>query len=374
MSKSTSEIMAYLGIVVGGRETMKVKLTGQGLEHFPLEVLQLTKLKSLDLSDNSIPEISGDIALLAALQTLYVNNNKLESIPISVRTLTNLKDLQLSGNLLPEIPEFVGNLTNLTTLRADNNKLTFILASVGMLKSLSTLSFEENEVYSLPLELGSLSALTALDFDAPKLTNPPPEIVKDGVRRIIDYLRKMFGGRKSGNLKLHREGLVKVPTQIFELTALQSLDISDNLISLIPEDIGILTKLCTLNIERNEKVAHLPDTMSVLTNLTSLSLEGTDISHIPLWVGAFTSLIDLNLRGLHVDSPPEAVIMQGTPTVVKFLNRVMLSYGSGDLVLDSMRLDCLPIEVQKATMLKGLSLADNNFHMLEGSCPMKLAI
>ena len=88
--------------------------------------------------------------------------------------MTMLAELYLSGNQLTSIPAELGNLKNLTKLYLDNNQLKSIPGELGNLINLEDLRLDENK----------------------NLTSPPPEIVKQGTKAILAYLREQLKERQ----------------------------------------------------------------------------------------------------------------------------------------------------------------------------------
>ena len=65
-----------------------------------------------------------------------------------------------------------------------------------------------------------------------------------------------------------------------ELSALQTLDLSDNQLTTLPESIGKLTNLQELNLGYNQ-LTTLPESIGQLTNLQELYLYNTQLTTLP---------------------------------------------------------------------------------------------
>lgn len=73
----------------------------------------LPGLVKLDLSNNQIKSIAGDIGALQKLAYLSLANNKIKDLPKGLGKLKQLKHLNLSNNpLKPELAEAVGPSQN----------------------------------------------------------------------------------------------------------------------------------------------------------------------------------------------------------------------------------------------------------------------
>jgi hypothetical protein len=78
-----------------------LQLNMNGFEKIPASVLELTKLKSLDFTDNIITDITG-ISKLKNLEELTLFGCRLTSIPTEIKNLKKLKYLGLTGNNLSD--------------------------------------------------------------------------------------------------------------------------------------------------------------------------------------------------------------------------------------------------------------------------------
>src|SRR5216684_880732 len=104
----------------------------------------------------------------------YISNNRLTALPESLfENLSNLAYLNVTDNQLTALPGNIGNLTNLKELRVFNNHLTALPESLGNLRSLSYLDVRANRLISLPASIGDLTHLEKLDVRWNKLISPP---------------------------------------------------------------------------------------------------------------------------------------------------------------------------------------------------------
>ncbi|PRQ35777.1 putative leucine-rich repeat-containing, plant-type, leucine-rich repeat domain, L [Rosa chinensis] len=279
----------------------------------PSEVSQLTKLSSLDLSQN-IDMFSNDELLrslaqnLTGLQTLDLSNINISStvpntlanfshltslvliscnmfgkLPFSLGNLRHLIYLTILvalshvffGNLTQltylslgenhingTIPCFFGNLTQLATLRLDSNQLSGpILSSLGNLGKLTYLSLGQNHISgTIPCFFGNLTQLATLLLDSNQLSGPIPCSL--GNLRKLTYL-SLWHNHISGT----------IPCFFGNLTQLTYLSLGENHINgTIPCFFGNLTQLATLRLNSNQLSGSIPSCLGNLRKLTVLDL------------------------------------------------------------------------------------------------------
>ncbi len=172
-------------------------LSGKGIKELPAEIGQLTNLTHLFLSNNQLSSLPPEIEQLTNLTYLDLAYNQFASIPPEIGQLTNLTTLYLSNNQLSSLPPEIGKLTNLTGLYLYVNQLSSLPAEIGKLTNLTQLYLDNNQLISLPAEIGQLTNLTELVvLSDNQLTSPPPEVVKQGTKAILAYLREQLKERK----------------------------------------------------------------------------------------------------------------------------------------------------------------------------------
>lgn len=119
-------------------------LSGNNLEYFPSQVLEIDTVEYLYLGSNNITQVPQQIEVLRRLKVLCLGGNNLSEIPESVGNLINLRGLILSDNSLETLPGSIANLKNLKSLLLHKNRLRTLPTEIVALKCLSELSLREN--------------------------------------------------------------------------------------------------------------------------------------------------------------------------------------------------------------------------------------
>ncbi|XP_072821113.1 leucine-rich repeat and death domain-containing protein 1 isoform X4 [Vicugna pacos] len=83
----------------------------------------MIQLKGLDISNNAIRELPGNIGELRSLVSLNAYNNQIRNLPPSFLSLSALQQLDLSGNKLTALPSGIYNLFSLKEINFDDNPL-----------------------------------------------------------------------------------------------------------------------------------------------------------------------------------------------------------------------------------------------------------
>ncbi|GIK38178.1 MAG: hypothetical protein BroJett011_20110 [Chloroflexota bacterium] len=136
------------------------------------------------------------------------------------------------------------------------------------------------------------------------------------------------------------ERLTQIPTELFELTQLEVLNLSRNKLIILPYAIGQLPNLTSLNLGGNQ-LTTIPDTITRLPNLTSLDLNNNQLTTIPTAITHLPNLTSLDLRGNQLTTVPD--------TITRLLNLTVLDLSSNPL-------NIIPDVIAKLKNLKALSL------------------
>lgn len=302
-------------------------------------ILDLSKLKlSLYYHPAGVPK--------SILLTLKLNNNQLPTIDGSqFEGMIQLERLEIGDNPISEFPIEIGMyLTTLTSLDVKNCQVSFLPSEWQTLHQLTELDFSNCLVDRLPLEYGHLTSLRTLTWTGNFLKNPQPDILEQGVRFSIRFLKTMLLCRdETPDLNLQRHKLLTIPKILDSLTCLNSLRLDHNRLFFLPDFIGRFTMLRYLSLSCNY-FRELPKTTRALTNLEYLDLHLNFFGDIPEVVSRCTGLVELNLSDNQVSTAPHYVAKLTRLTSLNLDNNCIMT---------------LPTEWYVLTNLKVLGLRNN---------------
>jgi leucine-rich repeat protein SHOC2 len=301
-------------------------------------IYSLTNLRHLELVDCGVSGIHDTFSNLTALQTLVLHNSELNMLPSSISTLTALRYLDLERCALTELDDTISTLTSLRTLvLAGNQTLKTLPTSMSTLTSLQhlSLSFSKIQCDVLISVVCRLPLLQVLD---------------------LDWI-------------LH---LNTIPPQISQLTALQHLSLSSTHITSLPTQIGLLTRLHTLNLEQCPFISHIPSDVELLKNLTAFRLSRAIRKEHRFSMRNWTKLQVLVLCDLEIDTIPSEIWslkelrelslssnkLRFVPSAISQLtNLELLKFANNELTE-------ITNDIRQLTQLRELDLSFNQLHEL----------
>lgn len=181
---------------------------------------------------------------------------------------------------------------------------------------------------------------------------------------------------KKGTRDLNLQGKLMnqiewLPDSIGKLTGLVTLDISENRILALPEVIGRLSSLAKLDLHSN-RIAQLPESIGDLSNLIFLDVRGNQLTSLPSSLGRLLKLEELDVSANHLASLPDSIgsLARLKKLIVETNNLDELPYTIGNCVsLVELRagynhLKALPEAVGKLESLEILSVRYNSIRGL----------
>ncbi|XP_058185408.1 disease resistance protein RPV1-like isoform X2 [Rhododendron vialii] len=302
-----------------GYEHISKRLLWLSWKGFPLDCIpwnfSMEKLVALDLSYSRLKKVWNGNMILGKLKFLYLSHCHYLTRTPDFSGLSSLEELLLNDcKSLVEVDESIRYLNKLLVLRMKNcTKLRKLPSSILMLKSLEHLDISGcSNLGNLALFKGPLYKLRCLFVSS--WTLPPKVVDSIGLsctpiqassclkklnldRCHLSYLPEEIGNLISlQTLDLAKNNLSTLPDGICNLTCLKRLRLEENNVSNLPSGIGRLTSLESLYLSRNS-LCTLPDTIGKLSCLKDLLVRNNNLSHLPSEIGDLDSLENLVLEG-----------------------------------------------------------------------------
>ncbi|XP_006659578.1 plant intracellular Ras-group-related LRR protein 4 [Oryza brachyantha] len=173
-----------------------------------------------------------------------------------------------------------------------------------------------------------------------------------------------FQGRLMGQIEW-------LPDSIGKLTGLVTLDISENRLLALPEAIGKLLSLTKLDLHAN-RITQLPESIGDLRSLVYLNMRGNQLASLPSSLGRLLNLEELDVGANGLSSLPDSIgsLARLKRLIVETNNLDELPYTIGhcvslvELQAGYNHLKALPEAVGKLESLEVLSVRYNNLRSL----------
>ncbi|CAG9462784.1 unnamed protein product [Pedinophyceae sp. YPF-701] len=285
--------------IVASRTSGQLILSGQHLTEAPTAVFDIdervpgdsavdwwecVELSRLVLSQNSLSQLSSDVARLTSLQALEVAYNDLGALPLAVGDLVHLRLLDCSHNRIRALPPSVADLPALAKLACGHNCLVDLPAALGRAQpALAEVLADHNELATVPPGLSACANLRKLDLSHNRLE-----------RLDADVLRGM---RSLEELAVDHNALAALPDEIGALPRLRILAARHNRVSALPEAVGGAAALVELHLGFNGLTA-LPATLAGLAELRTLDVRDNRLSALPEGLAGGGSRLALSLLDL----------------------------------------------------------------------------
>ncbi|XAR49815.1 Non-specific serine/threonine protein kinase [Bertholletia excelsa] len=272
-----------------------IRLAGNQLKGQILpEIVSLQSLTFLSISNNTLNNISGAIAILMGcnnLRTVILTKNFYnEEIPderiMDSEGFQNVEVLGLGGcNFTGNIPSWLAKLRKLEVLDLSCNQISgFIPGWLGTLPNLFYIDLSHNFLWG-----GFLLELTRLK-----------RMASEGGADKVDksYLELPVFVDPDNDFKQQYDQLSHLPPAIYLK--------NNSLTGAIPVEIGNLKSLHVLDLSSNHFSGNIPEQISNLTNLEKLDLSGNQLSgQIPASLASlhFLSLFNVSYNNLQGPIP-----------------------------------------------------------------------
>jgi internalin A len=124
-------------------------------------------------------------------------------------------------------------------------------------------------------------------------------------------------------LRLDRNQLTSVPSEIGQLTELRELRLDRNQLTSLPPGIGQLTNLPVLWLDGNQLIS-LPPGIGQLTNLRELQLNGNQLASIPSEISRLKHLRELHLNANRLSTVPRELALLPKETILQLADNPLI--------------------------------------------------
>jgi Leucine-rich repeat (LRR) protein len=322
------------------------------------EAKRLSSVRILNLSKNhltGLPE-KGLFFHLDELQKMDVSFNKLEQFPDELRVCKKMQVFIANNNHLGNIEDTspFKNFDQLVRLELSSNRIaTFSKNILKKFLLLKSLSLANNALEIVPAEIGVLAHLRAADLHG----NMIHTIGKEGGFSRLTAMH---------TLDLSNNKLESLPDDFGELASLVDLNLSHNRLRWLPESIGELPEIQRANLSRNQLV-QIPDEIGRLSGLIDLDISWNDLTYMPEATGGWVALESLHICNNHLANLPSScgkwTSLQELQVQCNRIKIMPLEVGSWFnleyLDFHENKITEIPKEVGHMTALRNLSLAQN---------------
>ncbi|KAG5254847.1 LRR receptor serine/threonine-protein kinase [Salix suchowensis] len=265
----------------------------------PVEFRSLTQLREIDLSRNYLNgSIPGSLAELPNLQSLSLLANRLSgSIPREFGSMATLTSLVLEDNLLGgSLPPELGNLKTLERLLLSANNFSGTIPDTfGNLTKLTDFRIDGSELSGkIPEFIGNWTNITTLDFQGTSMEGPIPS--------TISLLKKLQTLRISD-----LRGSGSTFPDLKDMTEWKNCEILRNcsMTGSIPEDLGKMTVLDTLDLSFNKLTGTIPGILGSLTKIKFMFLNNNFLTgDVPVWILESRKDLDLSYNNFTGSAQP----------------------------------------------------------------------
>lgn len=301
---------------------------------------KLTKLESLDLSNNQITDLPNDFWSLGSLKTLNLSSNKISmNLESNIGNFGSLEKLDLSfNNFFGSLPESISSLISLQVLNLNRNEFdSTVPLGIVSCRSLISLDFSSNGFNgSLPDGFGSsFPKLKSLNLAGNQLKGKDSDFSKLESLKYLNISKNLFQGSV---VEIFQESLevVDLSSNHFEghisqvnFSSLVYLDVSDNefsgeFFSNLSEThnlkhlnlaknrflkqnflkVGKIPSLEYLNLSNTNLIGPISDEISTLAHLKTLDLSSNHLTgKIPLLTSKTLQNLDLSFNNLTGEIP-----------------------------------------------------------------------
>eukprot|EP00961_Rhodomonas_salina_P249923 3378136-Rhodomonas_salina.2 len=393
LKQNPPSVLKMLGGFFQAEAENNLVLTALGLLAIPIIVFEMESLTALNIASNSIAQLDG-LHHLTNLQALSLPNNQVSTLPLSLAVLTNLSKLNTENNPITSPPPHILQLRPDRVVRYLAAKARMIAENVEEMFQ----AFDEDGSGAVNRkELMDGMHKIHLKISKTRLKELVQENDADGnglidAQEFRDMFFNLLQTSAVDSNSVLDFSMVMMP--IFQIDMLEPqyvtvLNLSHNLLSDLPQDMGRFVNLTSLILDRNvfetvpdsacmstlhdlslqgNKLTLLPDRMFVMVNLVCLHLDHNKFDHLPCNIVLMTGLKELTLTKNPLRQPVAQILPEGLAYLMAYLRLFFDARQNGLLDLCGMDFEYMPLE-SEVEDLTDLLVPRNRFR----EAPMQLA-
>jgi Leucine-rich repeat (LRR) protein len=367
------------GFYIENNHITRLRLPRLNLKRFPSEILNLSYLTDLNLSENQLNSeaLSGFEPHLPFLYQLDLANNDLKKFPDMLEFLPSIHDLNLTGNSINKFPPWIEKMTELTHLRLYSNNFQSSDLNLSHFPNLRLLDIGNNQLTQIPESIGSFSSLKYLFVAGNQLKTLPPQLSQLDSLQMLDISRNLFHSipeclQSLPNIQHFNASdnkIRRIPKWMGDWMHLKRLQLSSNSISIIHADLSPLRKLHELDL-RSNKIKELDLTKLPSQSLKSLNLGMNPMKSLPPQIVTFTNLTSFNWTTIHPGVKSMVIferfafynLLQAlSPEILRPISYRVNNRHIYSLNLSNLEIDRLPEKIRSFPYLEHLNLSKNPF-------------
>jgi len=365
LAMGTKSALFYLQQLCDAETSGQIYLPGLELTELPMELAELTRVTSVDVSRNKLTTVR-PLNLLSRVTSLNMSENRLKDVDSNLRDMLLLEELDLS-----------------------KNRIVHLISSVRNMTSLRRLIISNNPIQELPHGLWALNSLQELQVTGCEIHFPPQDVVAKGVKSLLNFQRMLERGRYTNRLDLSGVGfheltvpddmwpdlvmlnvdrnyVSQLPAKLQESVHLVELRCASNQLVKLPTTLGCLESVQLLDV-RNNVLQSLPDSFALLTSLTRLRASGNRMLKLPDSWQALTNVVEVDAEDNALISLPNSLFGLPNLSILRLgrnkIAQVPLALGGltslGVVTLNDNSLVRLPLSIRALTSLTEFSAAGN---------------
>ena len=193
--------LTFVSDSIENLQKLKVlRLNENKIEILPDNLIFLINIQEFEFRKNKISSFFDNIPpeLICKnwfnITILDLSSNRLRKIPKPVFHLKKLKTLNLSFNSIIDIGNIFNKDSPLDVLDLGNNQINFIDDNVDLIPKLGFLNLENNNLTKIPTKFGFFSNLKSLKLQGNPLKLINRSVLEKGTNTILEYLKNKHTG------------------------------------------------------------------------------------------------------------------------------------------------------------------------------------